>query len=118
VQSFERPADETLPWAYAHTDPRYPDLVSTIENFAARSGAGTAQAVTVTSPDYWPLPWTLHGYTAIGYWGKVPESLPKGLVLALPGQLDEITRVAGAPPREIGRFPLRPGVELVLLENR
>lgn len=117
VQSFERPADETLPWAYAHTDPRYPDLVSTIENFAARSGAGTAQAVTVTSPDYWPLPWTLHDYPAIGYWGKVPESIPRGLVLALPGQLDEIARVVGGPPREIGRFPLRLGVELVLLEK-
>ncbi len=117
VQCFERPADETLPWAYAHTDPRYPELVRAIQSFAERSGAGTSQAVTVTSPDYWPLPWTLHGYPAIGYWGKVPETIPKGLILATAVQLEDIGRVAAAAPREIGRFPLRPGVELVLLEK-
>ena len=38
-------------------------------------------------------------------------------MLATASQLEEIERVAAARPREIGRFPLRPGVELVLLEK-
>jgi len=64
---FLHPADETNPYAYAHTSEDILSLPSEIEELARRSGI-TSPRIAVIASDAWPLPWYLRHFSHVGFW--------------------------------------------------
>lgn len=64
---FVHPADETNPYAYAHTSEDLLGLPAEIEKLA-RQGAIAAPRIAVVASDPWPLPWYLRHFAAVGFW--------------------------------------------------
>ena len=122
--NLQRYDDESHPFVYAHTRRGFLDLVERIERYAEASGEGKDLAVTVASPDHWPLAWYLRDYERVGYWGRIPDSIDALVVVGSLQQEAELRSALGSdyellepespasesPPG----FPLRPGVTLVL----
>ena len=71
---FLHAADETNPYAYAHTSEDLLGLPIEIARLAQQSGiAGPRIAVIASDP--WPLPWYLRRFSRVGFWqpGQQPE---------------------------------------------
>lgn len=64
---FLHPADETNPYAYAHTSEDLLGLPAEIERLA-RQNAIAAPRIAVIASDPWPLPWYLRHYPEVGFW--------------------------------------------------
>ena len=64
---FMHPADETNPYAYAHTSEDLLGLPAEIEEFA-RQNAIEAPRIAVIASDPWPLPWYLRHFAQVGFW--------------------------------------------------
>jgi hypothetical protein len=80
-------------------------------------GTGTGTHITITSPEYWPLPWYLRDYPNAGYWGHlVPTSEP--VVIGRDYQAAELQSSLGKDYQWVGSYDLRPGVGLVLFCRR
>jgi len=64
---FVHPADESNPYAYAHTSD---DLLGLPEEIAtlARQSALASPRIAVIASDPWPLPWYLRHYSNVGFW--------------------------------------------------
>ena len=86
----------------------------------AGQGAGRPgrAGISITSPDYWPLPWYFRENTLVGYESKVAASYnPQNtqVVIGREDQLPTLQRVLAQGYRRVGGvYPLRPGVKLVL----
>jgi len=64
---FLHAADETNPYAYAHTSEDLLGLPAEIEKLAQQNAiAGPRIAVIASDP--WPLPWYLRHFSAVGFW--------------------------------------------------
>ena len=64
---FLLPADETNPYAYAHTSEDLLGLPAEID-LLARQNAIAAPRIAVIASDPWPLPWYLRHYSEVGFW--------------------------------------------------
>lgn len=64
---FLQPADETNPYAYAHTSDDLLGLAPEIEQLA-RQSALTQPRIAVIAHDVWPLPWYLRHFSQVGFW--------------------------------------------------
>jgi uncharacterized protein (TIGR03663 family) len=64
---FLYPADETNPYAYAHTSENLLGLPAEIERLA-RQNAVTVPRIAVIASDPWPLPWYLRHFPEVGFW--------------------------------------------------
>jgi uncharacterized protein (TIGR03663 family) len=64
---FLHPADETNPYAYAHTSEDLLGLPTEIEKLAHQN-AIAAPRIAVIASDPWPLPWYLRHYPNVGFW--------------------------------------------------
>ena len=64
---FLHSADETNPYAYAHTSEDLLGLSAEIETLAKRD-AIPAPRIAVIAADPWPLPWYLRHFSQVGYW--------------------------------------------------
>jgi uncharacterized protein (TIGR03663 family) len=64
---FVHPADETNPYAYAHTSEDLLGLPPEIEALARRN-AIAAPRIAVIASDPWPLPWYLRHFSEVGFW--------------------------------------------------
>jgi hypothetical protein len=64
---FLHPADETNPYAYAHTSEDILDISPEIERSARQNGIA-APRVAVIAQDSWPLPWYLRHFSQVGFW--------------------------------------------------
>lgn len=84
--SFELPADPINPYVYAHTSSAHMRLIARLHDLAAIHPDGYNMRVDVVQPnrDYWPLPWYLRQFTAVGYWDAVPERIEAAVVIADP----------------------------------
>jgi uncharacterized protein (TIGR03663 family) len=73
--AFDRPADETNPYAYAHT---VDDLLGLPPRLAelARQRNLVNPRIAVVAADAWPLPWYLRKYSSVGYWQPGQETGP------------------------------------------
>ena len=60
------------PYAYSHTSPDLLQLVDRIETLARFHPDGLGMRIDIMANEYWPLPWYLRDYTAVGYWETQP----------------------------------------------
>jgi uncharacterized protein (TIGR03663 family) len=108
-------------YVYAHTRRETKNLVDQLDRIATVSGEGKSMGITIVSPDYWPLPWYLRNYTRVGYYGRMAQS-NEAVVIASEAQRVEVQTAFGdhyqlvnSGLNEAGSYPLRPGVELLIL---
>jgi uncharacterized protein (TIGR03663 family) len=115
--------NEYYVYVYAHTRRETLKLLDDINSIAQRSPEGTHIGITIVSPDYWPLPWYLRNYNAVGYFGRMAPSKEK-MIIASESQRAEVQTTFGELYVQVpsgsgtGSFPLRPGVNLLLYVRR
>jgi uncharacterized protein (TIGR03663 family) len=113
------------PYVYAHTSKDVLHVVAKVRQVAAASPKGKALLIQVISPgaDYWPFPWYLRDFTAVGFYQAVDFNAPPGdLILAKPQVEPDVIRWLYEVPPPGSRHlyvsfldpgtRLRPGVEL------
>jgi uncharacterized protein (TIGR03663 family) len=109
-------------YVYAHTKRSTLDLVNEIERIA-KEESGSTTGITIVSPDYWPLPWYLRGYTRVGYYAGMAAST-EPIIIANANQKAEVDARFGELYEQVqskepgGTFELRPGVNLLLYRRR
>ena len=64
---FAHPADESNPYAYAHTSEDLQGLPAEIAE-VARQNALPSPRIAVIASDPWPLPWYLRHFSQVGFW--------------------------------------------------
>jgi predicted membrane-bound mannosyltransferase len=64
---FLDPADESNPYAYAHTSDDILGLPAEIAELARRNGLANPRIAVIAS-DAWPLPWYLRNFSKVGFW--------------------------------------------------
>lgn len=64
---FLKPADETNPYAYAHTSEDILGIAPEITDLARQRGI-THPRIAVIASDPWPLPWYLRDFDQVGFW--------------------------------------------------
>jgi len=109
--------DERDAYVYAHTQREFLGLVNDIAEAADLAGTGKATEISVTTPEYWPLPWYLRNYPSVGYYGKITNS-GAAIVIGSDAQQPELDQMLGEQYVQIGHYSLRPGVVLVLYTRR
>jgi len=105
--------DDRFIYPYVQTQRGFLDLVQQVERVADLNGTGTSTSIGILSPDYWPLPWYLRDYPNTGYF-STPLSTNSAIVIASVHQIPELAPLLADRYRQIGIYPLRPGVQLVL----
>jgi len=115
---------ESYVYVYAHSRREMLALVDEIEKIAKRTTRGTKTGITIVSPDYWPLPWYLRDYTAVGYHGRMTSST-EPIIIASESQGAEVQATFGDSYQQVpsgfnsaGSYALRPGVNLLLYVRR
>jgi uncharacterized protein (TIGR03663 family) len=104
--------DESHPYVYAQTRRSFVSLVREIDEAAQRFGTGKQTSITVTSADYWPLPWYLRDYPRAGYYGHIIK--PREQIVVASGlQEPLLLPLLDFNYVRVARYPLRPGVDLV-----
>jgi uncharacterized protein (TIGR03663 family) len=121
VINFRDYDNDKYPYVYSQTRREFHDLVREIERVGER--AGTKQpAFATASPEYWPSPWYFRHNPNAGYEGQLSGSYDPRKTLAIVGredQLPQLERAAGGAYTRVGdKYPLRPGVNLVLFARR
>ena len=109
--------DDAYVYVYAHTQRGYLQLIDQINRFAARAGTGYETNINIASPDYWPMPWYLRDYKHVGYPGRLSATTDPIIVINA-NQAGEALTTLGEQYREVGTYPLRPGVTLELFVRR
>jgi len=116
--NFQKYDDDTMPYVYAHTKRGFLDLISKIEYYADKSGAGKNASVEVVSPDYWSMPWYLREYPKAIFHGRLTNANASEMIVASDTQKAELKEKYAAHYKYAGTYPLRSGVELHLLVRR
>lgn len=117
--NFLRYDDEEMPYVYAHTKRGFHDLIQQIEYYAAKSDKGKEARIEVISPDYWSMPWYLNDYKNAIFHGQPVDSNSSEMIVAKKTDQDaEVISRYSAHYKMAGEYPLRPGVDLVLLVRR
>lgn len=117
--NFVRYDDEEMAYVYAHTKRGMLDLVNRIEYYSAKSQEFEQASVEVVSPDYWPLTWYLNDYKHAVFHGTFADANASEMIVIKKNDQDaEAIRRYAAHYRFDGVYPLRPGVDLVLLVNK
>lgn len=111
--------DDQMPYVYAHTTRGFHELISEIERYAKKSGKGKDATIEIVSPDYWSMPWYMREYGHANFHGKIVPASTAEMIVAKKGDQDiEISAKYAAHYKKAGEYPLRPGVDLVLLVRR
>ncbi len=114
--NFVRYDDEAMPYVYAHTKRGFLDLVNKIYYYAEKSGKGNEATIEIVSPDYWSMPWYFRDYKNANFFGKLIDANSAEMIVAKKTDQDADVRQKYAAHYKIaGEYPLRPGVDLVLL---
>lgn len=116
--NFVRYDDEDMPYVYAHTRRGLLDMVNEIERYTAKSGKGKDSTIEIVSPDYWPLTWYLAPYKA-NFHGTLVDSNTAEIIIAKKNDQDTaMIQKYSNHYKYAGVYPLRPGVNLVLLVRK
>jgi uncharacterized protein (TIGR03663 family) len=117
--NFVRFDDEEMPYVYAHTKREFLDLIAKIDYYAEKSGTREQASIEVVSDEYWPMPWYMRNYPKAVFHSKlIDASTAEMIVASETKQKDELTERYGQHYKYAGTYPLRPGVELILLVRR
>jgi predicted membrane-bound mannosyltransferase len=117
--NFNRYDDDTMPYVYAHTRRGFLDLIRQIEYYAEKSGKGNEATIEIVSPDYWSMPWYTRHYSHANYHGHIVDANTSEMIVAKRGEQDYNAIVKySAHYKYVGEYPLRPGVDLMLLVRR
>ncbi|HEY1876124.1 MAG TPA: hypothetical protein VGG66_01600, partial [Rhizomicrobium sp.] len=108
---FLHPADETNPYAYAHTSDDILGLPIEIADLAGRNAILTPRIAVIAS-DPWPLPWYLRHFHKVGYW-QPGQQVEEADYVITSGQASEqyADRLRNFRPEFFGE---RPGVLILL----
>jgi uncharacterized protein (TIGR03663 family) len=115
--NFRHYDDDQYVYPYAHTMRDLLPLVERINRFAANSGSGNKTAISIASPDYWPLPWYLRDYKSVAYAGRIAVQ-DEPIVIGSQAQEFELESQIGDRYQRIEAYDLRPGVTLLLYVRR
>lgn len=109
--------DDKYPYVYAHTLRRVVALVDLIDHLAGAMGGPSVTSISITSPEYWPLPWYLRNYQHVSYHGKV-VAVEDAIVIGSVAQQAELDAQLGSDYQRLAVYSLRPGVDLVVYIRR
>ena len=117
--NFIRYDDEEMGYVYAHTKRQALDLVAQIDHYADKSGKGYDATIEFVSPDYWPLTWYMLKYGHANFHGALVDANTSEMIVAKKTDQDAaaIQRYS-AHYKFVGVYPLRPGVDLMLLVRK
>jgi predicted membrane-bound mannosyltransferase len=116
--NFDKYDDEAQVYVYAHTRRSFLDMIAAIDRIAALSGQGKKARIEIPAKEHWPLPWYLRRYSGAAY-EDVPENARLGvMVIGGLSQEEDLAKSLGAGFDRVGRFALRPGVDLVLFARK
>ena len=108
---FVSPADETNPYAYAHTSEDLLGLPAEIEELT-RQNAIVAPRIAVIASDPWPLPWYLRHFSEVGFWRPGQQPGEASFYITSTEDPDQYgDQLKGFRPEFFGA---RPGVLIVL----
>ncbi len=117
--NFVRYDDNDMPYIYAHTTRGFLDLIKKIEYYADKSEAKKDATIEIVSPDYWSMPWYLNDYKNARFSGQLVDANTAEMIVAKKEEQDaEIVSRYSAHYKYVGEFPLRPGVDLILLVRK
>ena len=108
------------PYVYSQTAPDIFRLMRTVEALARVAPAGYDTVVEVMSPDaisYWPLPWYLRRFKAVGFWDKIPAQPPAPIMIVSTGLHAGFDERPKRTHLMAGYFELRPNVFYELYVN-
>lgn len=108
--NFHRYDQEGEPYAYVHTRRDIRDLLEAIQRIRER--AGMPVSIAVMAREHFPLPWYLRA-DPVGYYGRVQKTSDP-IVIVSARQEQDLRALLGDTYTRVGRYPLRPGVRLVL----
>ncbi|MGB9181753.1 MAG: flippase activity-associated protein Agl23 [Pyrinomonadaceae bacterium] len=116
--------DDRYAYVYAHTKRDLLVMMKEIERAAKRAGTNYDTGITITSPDYWPLPWYLRDYKHVGYFAQMTTT-SEPIVIGRLDQDAQLNTMLGHTHQRIsssltptGAYTLRPGAEIVLYIRR
>lgn len=117
--NFVRYDDEEMTYVYAHTKRGLHDLIERIEYYAEKSGRGKEATIEIVSPDYWPMTWYLVDHKQANFHGRLVDASTAEMIVAKKDDQDvEVIRRYSTHYKYVGVYPLRPGVNLVLLVKK
>ena len=118
VLNFVRYDDAAFSYVYAHSTRDLTRLDADVRGVGARPGAADKLTIAIHATDYWPLPWYFRDQRVIAY-PPQPVGVPTAAVLVLSDAQANAERARLADSYdELGRYSLRPGVDLVLFARR
>lgn len=117
--NFRRYDDDSLTYVYAHTKRDFLKMIDQINYYAEKSGKGNLAVIQIVSSEYWPLPWYLKDYEHANFYGRIIDPKDAELIVAEKGKQDlEVFRRYRTNYKVAGVYPLRPGVDLILLVHK
>lgn len=116
--NFVRYDDDSMAYIYAHTKRGFHDLISKIEHYAEKSGKGKDATIEIVSPEYWSMPWYMKDYKNAKFGGSLVPVNAAEMIVAEDKQKDELNEKYGAHYKYVATYPLRPGVDLMLLVRK
>ena len=112
---FLHPADETNPYAYAHTSGDILGLPAEIADLARRNAVANPRIAVIAS-DSWPLPWYLRHFSQVGFWQPGQQVAEADFYITSTETAEQYTdRLRNFRPEFFG---VRPGVLILLWSPR
>lgn len=117
--NFVRYDDEEMTYVYAHTKRGFLGLIEQIDKYAEKSGRGKLATIEIISPDYWPMTWYVNDYKYANFQSAPVDVTTSEMIVAKKGDQDTVVaQKYSSHYRFVGVWPLRPGVDLMLLVRR
>jgi predicted membrane-bound mannosyltransferase len=108
---FLQPADETNPYAYAHTSDDILGLSAEIADLTRRNALAKPRIAVIAS-DPWPLPWYLRHFYQVGFWQPGQQVAAADFYITPTEAAEQYTdRLRNFRPEFFG---VRPGVLILL----
>ncbi len=117
--NFVRYDDEDMAYVYAHTRRGFLEMVKQIDYYADKSGKAKDATIEIVSPDYWPMTWYMNEYGHANFHGQLIDANTSEMIVAKKNDQDaEVIKRYSAHYKFVGVWPLRPGVDLMLLVRK
>lgn len=114
--NFVRYDDDDMSYVYAHTKRQFLDMMREIDRYAAKSGKGNEAQIEIVTPDYWPMTWYVKDYGRAYFQGRLVDANTAEMIVAKKKDQDTaVIQKYSNHYKFVGVYPLRPGVELMLL---